>query len=253
MTGREKKVGGWRKIWCGMRGGSFVQAQRSAARQAELQGELVTAGFGIWRATDLGRSSQWEAFRGTSSRVCVGTWYFTNLTVRIHSTCRWAGRWDAGTLGRWGAGRESPAIAAHSSRHQTRISRRTWGQTDEIANGYEAMDVSLSRADNHLPGILFSVRRRRKATHTHTTHTKAHTKGERVPCWVGYCSRQDLSRIIHCVAVVWPRDNANANRGLEAGRPVPRVRCEMRDGMDLDAAETGPRAQPACPPVRWIW
>lgn len=46
-----------------------MQAQRSAVQQAELQGELVTAGFGIWRAMGLGRSSQWEAFPGTSSRV----------------------------------------------------------------------------------------------------------------------------------------------------------------------------------------
>jgi hypothetical protein len=54
-----KKSWGLEKDLVWDEGGSFVQCA----------GRAVTAGFGIWRATDLGRSSQWEAFRGTSSRV----------------------------------------------------------------------------------------------------------------------------------------------------------------------------------------
>jgi hypothetical protein len=46
-----KKVGGWRKIWCGMEGGALC---RKSCRRA---------GFG---PGDLGCSSQWEAPRRTT-------------------------------------------------------------------------------------------------------------------------------------------------------------------------------------------
>jgi hypothetical protein len=83
MTWREK-VGGWRKIWCGMSEGGALCSRRRAGR-------AVTAGFGIWRATALGEVGtgllgsrrvapiqSMGSFPGTLASPVV-----TSLTVRL--------------------------------------------------------------------------------------------------------------------------------------------------------------------------